>query len=161
MIYWFKRKIQQIKKVLRFLPVLWQTYNFDYRYAIDLFKLQLEDTAKYLESDKAMTADAKVNAQKVRTIIKLMDKVYEEEYAVEYQDRLEEKYGKNVLDWNFVPIKEKEGYSSLNYEYESWSNREEVQKDLDLWFKESREKQKRAHKLLWKLIENNIQKWWD
>jgi hypothetical protein len=29
-----------------------------------------------------------------------------------------------------------------------------------LWIK-SYEKQKRAHKLLWKLVEHNIQHWWD
>jgi hypothetical protein len=36
--------------------------------------------------------------------------------------------------------------------------RSKMKKEL---IKESREKQKRAHKLLWDFVEHNIQYWWD
>ena len=106
--YWVKRKIRQIKRVIDFLPLIWNGFDFDYRYATDLFRKQLERIADEMESDRGRLENAKTNAQKIRTAIRLMDKVYDEEYGCE-----------------------------------------------------SKNKQKRAHKLLWDFIEHNIQNWWD
>lgn len=97
--YWFKRKYRQIKRVIDFLPILWKGYDFDYGYAIELFKHQLIRTANYLESDKAWTTSAKTNAQKVRTAIRLMDIVYNdynEDYTYEKQKRA------HKLLWDFI-----------------------------------------------------------
>ena len=82
--YWFKRKYQQIKRTLDFLPLIWKGFDWDYWYAIQLFQKQLERTASFLESDKARTLDAKINAQKIRTALRLMDIVYEEKYVDDF-----------------------------------------------------------------------------
>ena len=84
--YWVKRKIQQIKRVIDFLPLIWNGFDFDYSYSLDLFKKQLERTASFLESDKAYTLSAKTNAQKIRTALRLMDIVYDEKYVDEFLD---------------------------------------------------------------------------
>jgi hypothetical protein len=49
----------------------------------------------------------------------------------------------------------------LRWEYEKWDNSEEISEVQKKLFLESNEKQKRAHKLLWKFIEHNIRHWWD
>jgi hypothetical protein len=108
MVYWIKRKYRQIERTLSFLPLIWNGFDFDYRYATDLFRKQLERIADEMESDRGRLENAKTNAQKIRTAIRLMDKVYDEEYGCE-----------------------------------------------------SKNKQKKAHKLLWNFIEHNIQNWWD
>jgi len=74
---WFFRRL---KRVWDFLPIIWKGYDFDYAHALNLFKYQLERTADLLESDKAYTINAKLHAQKIRTAVRLMDKVYNEEY---------------------------------------------------------------------------------
>ena len=84
--YWVKRKIQQIKRVIDFLPLIWSGFDFDFSYSLDLFKKQLERTASFLESDKAYTLSAKTNAQKIRTALRLMDIVYDEKYVDEFLD---------------------------------------------------------------------------
>jgi hypothetical protein len=84
--YWVKRKIRQIKRVIDFLPLIWSGFDFDFRYSLDLFKKQLERTASFLESDKAYTLSAKTNAQKIRTAIRLIDIVYDEKYVDEFLD---------------------------------------------------------------------------
>ena len=84
--YWIKRKIWQIRNVIKWLPVIWNQFDFDYRYSIDVFKFQLQKTADHLNSDNAYTLSAKDNARRLQTIIDLMDKVYEEEYGIEYFD---------------------------------------------------------------------------
>ena len=97
MIYWFKKKYSQIKRVLDYLPIIWNGFDWDYRYATDLFAHQLGRIADHLESDKAYTLSAKDNAKRIRTTLKLMKLVGDEEYAMEYYDYEDVKY-------NFVPV---------------------------------------------------------
>jgi hypothetical protein len=160
-IYFFKRKYQQIERVIDFLPMIWNGFDFDYRYSLEFFKKSLERQAKFLESDRANTLEATQNASRIRTAIRLMDKVYDEEYATEYQDKLEQIYGDNVLDFWFEDTGEGDGSTFLRWEYERWDNSEEINEVRKKLFLESRQKQKRAHKLLWDFIEHNIQHWWD
>lgn len=165
--YWIKRKYQQIKRVIDFLPTIWNGYDFDYHYSLELFKKQLERQAKFMESDRAMTLDAKTNAQKIRTAIRLMDKVYEEEYGMEYMETVDNLYGKTHFDFIELEEKSKKRGEPL-YELKLRNEKavdEEHQKEIDEIRREmaklSKERQKRAHKLLWEFIEWNIQSWWD
>lgn len=158
--YWVRRKIQQIKRVIDFFPLIWNGFDFDYRYAIDLFKKQFERIAKDMETNGRLEC-SDVNAQKIRTALRLMDKVYEEEYTHEFMDKIKELYGENALDWWFEDTNDGHGSSYLRYEYEKWDNSDEITEMKNKLFKESIDKQKRAHKLLWDFIEHNIQKWWD
>ena len=114
-ITWFFRRL---KRVWDFLPIIWKGYDFDYAHAIGLFKYQLERTADLLESDKAYTVNSNIHAQKIRTAIRLIDIVYDDEYMDDFYK------GK-------------------------------------LTIKQAIKKQERAHRLLWKFIEHNIQHWWD
>ena len=47
--YLFKRKWRQIKRVIDFLPIIWKGYDWDYRYAVELFQHQLKRTADQIE----------------------------------------------------------------------------------------------------------------
>jgi hypothetical protein len=159
--YFFKRKYGQIKRVIDFLPMIWNGFDFDYSYSVQLFRKSLERQAKLFESDKSYSARSKQDASRIRTAIRLMDKVYDEEYSSEYQDKLKKLYGENVSDFWFEDTGEGDGSSFLRWEYEKWDNSEEIKKVQKKLLLESREKQKRAHKLLWDFIEHNIQYWWD
>jgi hypothetical protein len=159
--HFFRRKYQQIQRVIDFLPIIWNGFDFDYIYSIELFKKQLERQAKFMESNKSYSDRAKQDASRIRTAIRLMDKVYDDEYGSEYQDKLKKLYGENVLDWWFEDTGRNDGSSYLRWEFEKWDNSEEIEKVQKKLFLESKEKQKRAHKLLWNFIEHNIQSWWD
>jgi hypothetical protein len=166
MISHIKQFIRRVKRTRDFLPMIWKGYDFDYRYAIDLFQYQLERTADFMESDRAMTMDADKRARRIRTAIELLEKVYNEEYSCEYQEKLKKLYGENVLDWEFIELDVKSNYNGeplyeLKWEYEKWDNSEEVEKMKDKLFKESKEKQQRAEELVWKFISHNIRGWWD
>ena len=166
MISYIKQFIRRVKRTRDFLPMIWNGYDFDYRYAIELFQYQLERTADFMESDRAMTMDAEIRAKRIRTAVALLQKVYDEEYGSEYQDKLKELYGENVLDWEFIELDVKSNYNGeplyeLKWEYEKWDNSEEVEKMKDKLFKESKEKQQRAEELVWKFISHNIRGWWD
>ena len=139
MIHWIKDKYRRIKTIIEWIPLLWNTRDYDYRDAIEVFKYQLNRIADFLESDKALSLHADYYAKRTRTITRLMKKVYDEDYAVEYIDKLEKICGGD------------------DYCY----NRKEVNQLEDKLFKESREKQEKAHRILWELMQNNIQNLWD
>ncbi len=169
--YWFKRKYRQIKNVFRWLPIIWKQYDFDYNYSLEVFKFQLQKQAEFFESDRAMTLSAKDKAKRIRTILKLMDKVYEEDYTMEYFDIIKEMYGDDVLEVSFVDLNETtfktdrlgefEKLYKMKYKYESWDNAEEIAQIKDELFVMCHEKQERAHKILWKMIEKDIRSFWD
>jgi hypothetical protein len=158
--YFFRRKYEQVKRVIDFLPMIWNGFDFDYNYSLELFKKSLERQAKFLESDRACTLEAKQNAAKIRTAIRLMDKVYDDDYGSEYQDKLKQLYGENALDFWLEDTGEGDGSRFLRWEYNKWDNAEEIKEVQKKLFLESKEKQKRAHKLLWDFTEHNIQYWW-
>jgi hypothetical protein len=165
--YWFKRKYRQIQRVIDFLPIIWKGFDFDYRYSIEVFRKQLERQAKHLESDLALTVEAKNSASRIRTAIRLMDKVYDDEYGLEYMDTIEKLYGKTHYD--FIELTEKSKHTGeFLYELKLRNELavdEQHQKEIDevrhQMFLKGIDKQKRAHKLLWSYIEHNILKWWD
>jgi len=164
--YWVKRKYRQIERTLSFIPVIWKGYDRDYGSALDVFEHQLKRTADYLESDKAWSLDAKTNAAKIWTAIELMEKVYNEDYAMEYMDDIERLYGKSKHE--FVELDEKDENGDPYYTMKITNKNavdEEHQKEIDevrhQMFLKGMDKQKRAHKLLWDFIEHNILKWWD
>lgn len=162
--YFFRRKYDQISRVIDYLPIIWSGFDFDYRYTLDVFKKQLERQEKYLLSDRAHLMNAEHTASRIRTAIKLMDKVYDEEYGCEYQDKLKELYGEDVLEWKFTETEDLYGGEKMfqmGWKYEDWVNADEIEVTKDILFKESQLKQKRAHRVLWSFIEHNIQRWWD
>ena len=159
--YFFERKYRQIERVIDFLPIIWKGFDFDYSYSIELFKKQLERQAKLFESDTLNPERSKQNASRIRTAISLMDKVYNEDYSMEWIDTIEAKYGPDVLDWESVNTGRGDGTTDIERKYKKWKNSDEINKVETELFLASRDKQKRAHKLLWDFIEHNIQYWWD
>lgn len=158
--YFFIRKRDQFRNLRRWLPLVWNKYDFDYSYSIDMFKRALLDQAEFMKSDRAHRASAKDDAQRIRTVVRLMEKVYDDSYSMEYQDKLKELYGDDVLDFDFVDC-EFNNLHELKWSYKDRPNAEEIDKMHTELLKESVAKQERAEKLLWELVAHNIRSWWD
>lgn len=161
--YWFKRKYRQIKRVIDFLPIIWKGYDWDYRYALELFQHQLKRTADYIEKD-GYQVGAHNKASRIRTAVELMEKVYDEEYKFEYATKIEEKYGPSEIKYESFEDEDGE-YFDIFDEFTTNDYTEEelllIREEKNTLTHESYAKHKRAHKILWKYIEHNIQRWWD
>lgn len=164
--YFFKRKWEQIQRVIDFLPIIWKGYDFDYRYSIELFQHQLKRQAEFLESDDAKTVESINNAKRIRTAITLMQKVYDEDYGMGYMDKIEQLYGKTR--YNFIPTDNVKEDGSGTYTLKIWNESavdDNHQKEIDEVKHQmmllSREKQEKAHRILWEFISHNIRSWWD
>ena len=168
--YFFRRKYRQVRNVFRWLPIIWNQFDFDYCYSIEVFKFQLLKQADVMETSGTLVG-SEHKAKRIRTIIALMDKVYDDEYALEYYDKSIELYGK--CEYKFVPINET-AYNPITKKVEelsemiqvweqNWTKEElvDIEAHISQMMIESDIKQKRAHKLLWELVEHNIQRFWD
>ena len=158
--YFFRRKRDQFRNLRRWLPLVWNKYDFDYSSSIDMFKRALLDQAEFMESDRAVSVPAKDDAKRIRTVVRLMEKVYDDSYALEYQDKLRELYGDDVLGFSFEPSEFKD-MNVLEWGYKSKVNADEIDKMHSKLLRESHAKQERAEELLWKLVAHNIRSWWD
>ena len=163
--YWFKRKWRQIKRVVDFLPIIWKGYDWDYRYAIELFQHQLKRTAKEIRI-RGNAVDRENTANRIETAVELMEKVYDEEYTFDYSTKMEEKYGQSSFEFKELDKLDERGdpYYEMVEEWEHEYTEAELmlineEKNAAMW--EARAKQDKAHRILWQYIEHNIRRWWD
>lgn len=143
----------KIKNILNWIPILWKQDDTKYTYPLSLFKLQLINMANRFEKEGYM-----YGYHRIETIIKLMDKVYQYDYANEYYPSIARPYGNFSRQF----LKHPNGTTEMLIVWERQYNSSELQQLKvihDNAFNISAEKQKRAHTLLWKLIEHSIQSW--
>jgi hypothetical protein len=161
---------RKVKNMIRWFPIIWKDEDWDHRYIFEILKFKLKNQAKYI-GDKDRHTRAKRDAEIMNLCVRLMDKVQTEYYNVEYLDYEESKF-------NFIPI---EGTTNSKLEIEHISdNLDDYFNKYPLVYKEvvcqhihnnpdkyriamymSRINHDRARKLLFKLIEENIEGWWD
>ena len=176
--YYHKDFIKGVKNLIRWFPVIWKDRDWDYRYIWDLNIQKLKFQSKYIGENDNHTR-AKRDAQIMMTCIRLMEKIKDGDYEVEYQ----EYYNTNVT---FVPTILESGEKVYTYDskvisenFDDYfkkypSNYKKVlsgevnrfkrdgDKDKNLIAMEiSIENHNRAKKLLFKLMDFYIEYWWD
>ena len=176
--YYHKYFKQGIKNIIYWFPIIWKDRNWDDHYIFEVLKHKLKAQAKYIGDNDRHTR-AQLDAKRMRLCIKLIEKVQEEEYAMEYMD-----YHKDRL-W-FTDCEDRPGSSLWNSETIS-ENFDDFFKKYPLVYKrvlkgegpftlDGRDEeeikkiiamniahinQEKVHKLLFKILEENIRGWWD
>jgi hypothetical protein len=167
-----------IKNIIYWFPIIWKDRNWDHSYILTILQHKLKAQAKYIGSKDRHTR-AKQDARRMKICINLIEKLQESFYETEYMVYAKEKH------W-FEPVKGKEGYSSWESEI-VWEYYKDYFKKYPLIYKrvmngegvfpltgdtDSKNNQRiamniahinqdRAHQLLFKIMEENIQGWWD
>lgn len=164
-----------IKNIWTWFPIIWKDRNWDHSYIFLILGHKLKLQSKYI-ANKNTFVNSKRNSEIMSTCISLIDKINKEFYCSEYHDYL------NVKFW-FEPIPNDNEYSELKSEIIS-ENLDDYFKKYPLIYKrvlngegiiklnDNDDKKsiainignvnhKRAKKLLFKIIEENIEKWWD
>ena len=174
--YYHKYLKQGIKNLWYWFPIIWKDRNWDDHYIFEVLKHKLKAQAKYI-GDRDFHTRAQLDAKRMRLCVKLIQKVQDEDYAIEYMD-----YAKDRV-W-FTDCEDRPDSSLMNSE-QIWEKFDDYFKKYPLIYKrvmngegvfkrEGREDDKqiiamniayinqdRAHKLLFKIMEENILKWWD
>jgi len=166
-----------IKNIWYWLPIIWKDRHYDSHYIFDIMKHKIKAQSKYI-GERDIHTRAKRDSEVMMTCVRLMEKVQDEFYSSEYNDYHKTKH------W-FEPT-DKEGYSTwesriLSEDFDGYIKKYPlIEKRVmngegvfSLDGKDSLEvKQRlamnighinheRARKLLFKLMEQNIEKWWD
>ena len=167
--------IRGIENLWYWLPVIWKDRNWDDSFIFTILSHKLKAQSAYI-GGRGIHVSAERDAEIMMTCVRLIEKVKDEYYGMEYMDYHKTKH------W-FEPA-DKEGYST-------WESKE-LEENFDDYFakypliykrvlngegifnREGREDDKhiiamniahinhdRARKLLFKLMEQNIEGWWD
>ena len=169
------------KNIWYWLPIIWKDRHWDHGYIYDILSHKLKAQAHRL-----LTADMYIGVERdveiINTCIRLIEKVKTEYYSIEPMD-----YEKVITTFEPIDIK---GFNELKIEELSNNRQEYFQKyplvyekclaGKGVWGKLRVERgtfdpkdeqfiamdmahtnQQRAHDLLFKLLSENINKWWD
>ena len=176
--YYHKYFKQGVKNLWYWLPIIWKDRNWDGHYIFEILQHKLAAQANYI-GGRDLHTRAQLDAKRMRLCISLIKKVQEEDYAMEYMD-----YAKDRV-W-FTDCEDRPGSSLYNSE-EVWEKYDEYFKKYPLVYKrvlkgegvftlngrnESDIKRviaqniahlnhDRARELLFKIMEENIEGWWD
>lgn len=180
--YMHKKFARGVKNLWRWFPVIWKDRDWDQNFIYNLLAKKLEFQAKAI-GDRDIHTDAKRDAERMRLVAKLIKLQQEEYYRLEYMDYEETEH------W-FEPCEEHEGYKEwksktlserhaeyfakyprqykkvLNGEGCFTRYREEgyVVDPTDthkLAMEIAHENQNRCRKLIFKIMEEHIEGWWD
>jgi len=164
------------KNIVYWLPIVWKDRNWDSHYILEIMMHKIKAQSKYIGSRDIHTR-AKRDAEVMMTCVRLMKLIQDETYSSEYSDYHKTKH------W-FEDVPGKEGYSSwesklITEDFDGYIKKyplieKRVMKGEGVFGREGGEDDKqiismnighinhdRARKLLFKLMEENIEKWWD
>lgn len=148
--------LKKIKRVFEFIPVIWNSFDFDYSYADRLYIYQLKRLYKTLLTSPYH--DKLYDCSKLNTYISLYEKVLNEDYLTEYFDIITKKYGDDIFKMNFEKNSDNTYY--MTFEYEKIPNNENIKKDIETYKQIGKNKHEKAKRLL-KLYENKYkERWW-
>jgi hypothetical protein len=174
--YLLRNTKEGIKNIIYWLPIIWKDRNYDHTFIYEILKHKLKAQSKYI-GNKDRHTTAKRDARRMLLCANLLQICQDDTYSSEYTNYSEDKY------W-FEPCNDGTTNSTLESE-NIWETYDDYFKKYPLIYKrvingegpfnlEGRENdkriiamniskinQERAHKLLFKIIEENIQTWWD
>lgn len=174
--YLYKDFIIGIKNIWYWLPIIWKDRHWDSHYIFEIMKHKIKAQSKYI-GDRDWHMRAKRDAEIMMTCVRLMEVVQDEKYSSEYTDYHKTKH------W-FEDVKDKPDCSSwesrlLEENFDDYFKKyhliyKRVLNGEGVFGREGRKEDKqiiamnighinhdRARKLLFKLMEQNIECWWD
>lgn len=176
--YWYRNLKQGIKNLWYWFPIIWKDRDWDQHYIYEVLKHKLKAQAKYIGDNDRHTR-AQQDARRITICVKLIQLCQDETYQMEYMD-----YHRDRV-W-FEPYKLNPEYSTWESETVSENfdvffkkypliykkvlkgegpftldgrDQEEMKKIIAMNI--AHINQDRARKLLFKIMESEIEKWWD
>lgn len=174
----FKSFYISIKNVIRWMPVIWKDRDWDDSFIFTILKTKLKFQAEYIGKRDFHTR-AKRDSEIMNLCVRLIDKVKEEYYSIEYYDYHKTEYNfidsdvPNCKEMVFNEISENfddyfkkypliykrvlngEGWVSIIDEESGEINKKRVAMNMGYI------NHGRARKLLFKILESQIESWWD
>lgn len=173
--YWIKRDgryfhkdiYKGITNLIKWFPIVWNDRDWDQAYIFYVLRFKLNNTANYLEKQNGYVGVER-DVEKIRLCVRLIDKIKDEDYCFEYQD-----YYKTVFEFEKVELGLTEMKGNVlsdnleDYFKKHISTYRKVKKqypdyeDISLALHIGSEMENKAMRLLFTIMERNINGWWD
>lgn len=176
--YYPHRFVRGIKNLVRWFPVIWNDRDYDAHYLMVLMKFKIQNMSKAQESVNSHVS-TKRNVEIMNTVVRLIDKVVDETYRHEYYDYVDSTF-------NFVKVErtdndpKREDYYSMEEEITRDDSQDYINKyprtykqvTTHSWYKDDINskmipmimgdiRHEKAKRLLYTLMERNVEKWWE
>jgi hypothetical protein len=175
--YYHKNFIEGVKNLWKWFPVIWKDRDWDTNFIYELIRVKLNNQADYIGFHNRHTS-AKRDAELMRLTSRLIKLCQDDYYDMEYMDYHESKF--NWLDVEDKPDLKRLEIEEINENFDEYFKKYPRQykrvmsgevsrfsrpiedKDKKLIAMEiAHENQDRCRKLVFKVMGNNIEKWWD
>lgn len=160
-----KQFFKGINNLIRWFPIIWKDRDWDHHFIFEILKFKLKNQAEYI-GKRGNHVSAERDAEIMMLCVRLIDRLQDGYYSIEYLD-----YEKSNI--KFVDSETYPGHYEMELEYISdnlddyFRKYPRIYKQTDgkdrhhIAFKIACKNQQRAHKLLFKILEQNITRWWD
>lgn len=176
-----KAFITGIKNLWKWFPIIWKDRDWDDHFIFEVLKFKIKNQSKYI-SDKDRHTSAKRDAEIMMTVVRLIEKVQDETYGMEYMSYHETKHyfvetdelydNEKTYQWKSEELSEKFDIFFKKYprqykkaftgELNRFRRYDNESENKQIYAMEiAHENQERCKKLLFKLLDRNILKWWD
>jgi len=170
--------IQGIKNIIYWFPIIWKDRNYDQKYIFDILKHKLKSQSKYI-FDRDKLIRSKLNSKRMMLCVSLIDKIQDEFYEMEFMDYHKDrvwfttcKDNPELLEYNSEEVCENYDDLFKKYKliYRKVLNGEGPYKLDDVDNSDMKKiiamnichiNQKRAQDLLFRILNENINLWWD
>lgn len=174
--YLHKDIIKGIKNLWKWFPLVWKDRDWDHHFIFETLKFKITNTANYIKShDRYVGADR--DYEVMMTCVRLIEKIQEEDYDGEWGNYINQKMtmkeiegeSSKILDFEIISENFKtyfDKYPNVHKKAlaassgaERWPYSEISDQTLAMWM--SHYNHRKAKRILFTLMERNIEKWWD
>lgn len=173
--------ITGVKNLIKWFPIIWKDRDWDDHFIFEVLKFKLKKQSKYIgEKDRHTTA--KRDAEIMMTVVRLIERIQEETYSLEYMDyhktknyfvETDEAFGsEKTYEWKHEELSEnfdayfkkyprqfEKAYTGKLNRFRRYDNESENKQIYAMEI--AHENQERCKQLLFKILNDNILKWWD
>ncbi len=135
------RFIKRLVNIFRWLPVIWNDYEWDYDFFLVLIEKKLEYMLAFWESDAPVSGNKKINAFQIRETLEALKRYLTDDYC---KNELQEYEFRHPVPWTLQELKRR----GVDDEFRDLLTAIEVQKQADFDF-------------VFSSLRKNLQTWWD
>jgi hypothetical protein len=176
--YYPSRFLRGVKNLIEWFSIIWEDRDYDSHYLMVLMKFKIQKMSK-LQGSTNSHASTQRNVEIMNTVVRLIDKVVDETYRHEYYDYFESTF-------KFVKVErsdnnpKREDYYSMEEEITRDDTQDYIKKyprtykqvTNHSWYKDDISptmipmimgdiRHEKAKRLLYTLMERNVEKWWE
>jgi len=176
--WYIKWVYNRFYNLYRWIPIIWKDKDWDSWYIYTILQTKLKHQAEYIGKYNRHT-QAQKDAQRMMTCVRLIEKIKENSYdheCMEYHNtkiiQVANDRGSYSIDFKITDEQFQEYFLAYPLDYrrvlkgEGWLDINEegidqVERDYRIASNMSHNRQRKARKLLFRILDQDIEGWWD